>query len=96
MSDRIVSLLRTYVPKAWGLVVGALLAWLGIHAPWAVHVLDSLGIDLTSPAAVLVVVAGSESAWYAIWRALEPRLPDWMTRIVLGSAKPPIYTPPEA
>lgn len=33
------------------------------------------------------------AGWYAIWRILEPRLPDWLTRVVLGSAVAPSYLP---
>jgi hypothetical protein len=93
VSDRIVSWLRTVVPKLWGIVAGAVLVWLGQHAPWAIELMDLLGIDLTSPVTVLAVVGLAEVAWYSLWRWLEPRLPDALTRFLLGSAKAPAYAP---
>jgi hypothetical protein len=38
---------------------------------------------------VLPVVVG---VVYPIARAIENRLPDWLTRVLLGSAKPPDYS----
>lgn len=93
LSDRVVSTLRTVVPKLWGLAAGALLAWLGVHAPWVVTVLDWLGIDLDGVAAVVAVIALAEVVWYWAWRWIEPRVPNWLTRIVLGSSRQPTYAP---
>ncbi len=93
LSDRVVSLIRTMVPKLWGLVVGTLLAWLGVHAPWAITALDWLGIDLDGVAAVVIVIALAEAAWYWCWRWAEPRVPDWLSRLALGSALQPTYAP---
>jgi len=94
MSDRIISYLRTIVPKAWGVVVGALLVWLGQHAPWAVDALDFLGIDLNSPVVVLTVVGLTEAAWYWLWRRIEPHVPDALSRLAMGSARTPVYVNP--
>lgn len=95
MSNRITSYLRTYVPKAYGYLLGLLLAWLGAHAPWALELLDFLGLDLGNPVVVAfvvtAVVGATEAAYYWAMRRLEPRLPDWLTRALLGSAKAPIY-----
>ncbi|SDD86922.1 hypothetical protein [Actinokineospora iranica] len=81
MSDRLVSWLRTVVPVAWS----ALVAWLvSLGAP------DYLTTALGGAAELLVVpiVVG---AVYPIARTIETRLPDWLTRVLLGSAKPPTY-----
>lgn len=40
-------------------------------------------------ALVVPVVLG---AVYALLRAVEPQLPVWLARLLLGSAKPPLYT----
>jgi hypothetical protein len=97
LNDLVISRLRTVVPKLCGLALGALLVWLGASAPWVLTVLDMLGVDLSDPAVVtgisLAVVGLAELGWYELWRRLEPRLPDWLTRLTLGSAKAPTYTP---
>lgn len=79
MPDFLTSLLRTYVPIA----VGALVSWL-----------LTLGIELDAEtqAGLIVALTGlSQAAYYALVRALEPRLPDWLKRVVLGSSKEPMY-----
>ncbi|GAB6938370.1 hypothetical protein ACQP60_04140 [Isoptericola variabilis] len=96
MKDTVTSWLRTVVPGAWAALVTVLLGWLGTHAPWAVELLDGLGVDLTSPAVVAFVVSAVLALWYVLWRWLEPRLPAWATRLVLGSNRPPSYAPTSA
>ncbi|MFI0469565.1 hypothetical protein ACH347_36305 [Saccharopolyspora sp. 5N102] len=36
------------------------------------------------------------AAVYAALRKIEPRLPSWVTRLLLGSNTPPTYEPPAA
>lgn len=81
MSDYLTSVIRTAVPTAWGTAV----AWL-IGA-------GLLPADLTETAEgfAVVLVAVSVAGYYAIVRAAEPHLPDWLTRVLLGSGKPPNY-----
>lgn len=93
MNDAITAWLRTVVPGLWSAAVAATLTWLGTHAPWAIDLLDLLGIDPTSPAVVAFVVTVVLAGWYALWRRLEPRLPAWATRLTLGSNKTPAYAP---
>lgn len=79
------SILRTIVPALWGSFIGWLLT--------LVPVLEPLREDLLAYADVLLPIISAVliGAWYAFWRWLEPRLPDWLTRITLGSAKAPVY-----
>lgn len=79
------SILRTMVPYVWGIIVGWVLS--------IVPVLEPLRADLLAYGnlAVPVIAAILAGLWYAFWRWLEPRLPDWLTRILLGSAKAPTY-----
>lgn len=95
MSDRLTAWVRTVTPKLWGLLVTALIAFLATHAPWVLDLLELLGVDLTSPAAVGVVVllvdAVVTAAWHWAWTRLQPHLPDAVVRLVLGSAKSPTY-----
>ncbi|MDO5866044.1 MULTISPECIES: hypothetical protein [Paenarthrobacter] len=79
------SILRTVVPALWGSLIG----WLLSVAP----VLEPLRELLLSQADVLVPILGAViiAAWYALWRWLEPLLPAWLVRAVLGSAKTPAY-----
>ena len=84
LSDRAVSYLRTIVPVLWGSLLSAVLPAL----PWLpAEVVEWLSGD----AAALAVTALAIAAWYVVWRWLEPHVPDWLTRLVLGSAQPPAY-----
>ena len=83
----LVSLLRTFVAWVWGLFIGWLILVLPIFEPFREQLL-SLS-ELALPTLVAIIAA----AWYAFWRWIEPRLPDWLTRAVLGSAKTPVYVP---
>lgn len=81
------ALLRTVVPAAWGAFIAWVVGLLPILAP--------LQGELTGLSQVIlpVVTALIIGAWYAFWRWLQPRLPDWAVRAVLGSAKTPSYAP---
>lgn len=81
----LLSLLRTFVAWVWGLFIGWLIIVLPIFQPFEESLLGVA--ELALPTLVAVIAA----AWYAFWRWLEPRLPDWLTRAVLGSAKTPVY-----
>jgi hypothetical protein len=81
VSDRLVSWLRTVVPVAWS----TLLAWL-VSLGVPDFVTNALG-----PAGDLVVLPILVGAVYPLLRWIEPKLPDWLTRIVLGSARSPSY-----
>jgi len=82
MSDQLRSTLRTVVPGIWS----ALVAWLvSVGAPAAVT--DALGAAF-EPVIYPLVLAGV----YAALRAVEPKLPAWLTRILLGSNEVPKYT----
>ena len=79
------SILRTLVPALWGSLIAWLIGVLPILAPLEAD-LNGLA-DIILPVLTAVIIG----AWYAFWRWLEPRLPDWLTRAVLGSAKTPTY-----
>lgn len=84
VGDRMASWLRTAVPVAWGVGI----AWLVTRVPaleqWLNHpAVVGLG-ELLATAVVTVV-------WYPLWRWAEPRIPDWLTTLVLGYAKEPTY-----
>lgn len=83
--EKVPAYLRTVVPTLWG----GLIAWLLVHASWIpVEIAEYLKSD-----PVVVVVSGlAVLAWYALWRKVEPRLPAWFTRIVLGSNLSPTYS----
>lgn len=81
----LISVLRTVVPYVWGLFIG----WLILVVP----VLQPLEKELLSigTLALPILIAVISAAWYAFWRWLEPKLPDWLTTAVLGSSKAPQY-----
>lgn len=89
LGDRGASYLRTVVPVLWGSVVAQLLAWLAPLLPGDVGA--ALDRWLSGDAAIALVTAAVIAAWYVIWRKVEPLLPDWLTRLVLGSAAAPTY-----
>jgi len=91
LSDRAVSYLRTVVPVAWGSLVGLLLGWVAPHLPGDLGA--TLAQLLGGEAAIALVSGLAIAGWYALWRRVEKRIPDWLTRIVLGSAAAPSYSP---
>lgn len=90
LGDRGASILRTAVPSLWGAVVAAVLGWALPLLPGEVGqaFADVLSSDVVLSMFVVIAIA----AWYAIARWLERRLPDWLTRVVLGSAAAPSYS----
>lgn len=85
-ANRGVSLIRTYVPLAWG----ALITWATTQVPaWEPY--------LNAPAVLglgAVLTAVVTAAWYSLMRVVEPKLPPWLTRVVLGSNLQPKYVEP--
>lgn len=81
----ITALLRTIVPALWGAVITWLLGLVPAFAPLEAQLLGMS--ELFTPIITAVLIG----AWYALWRWLQPRLPDWLIRAVLGSAKTPSY-----
>lgn len=94
LSDLAVSRLRTIVPILWGSLVATLLRLVSPHLPGDVGqaLVDWLGSELALTAVTAAVIA----AWYWVWRRLEPRIPDWLARLALGSARAPGYALTEA
>lgn len=81
MSDQLTAWLRTIVPTAWSALVAYLVT---LGAPtWIIDALGDAG-----PTLVVPVVLG---AVYSLLRWVEPRLPAWLARLLLGSATPPSY-----
>ena len=94
LSDRAVSYLRTIVPVLWGSLVATILRVISPHLPGDVG--QALADLLASELALSVATASTIAAWYWIWRRLERRIPDWLVRLALGSARTPGYTLPAA
>lgn len=85
MSDKLRSWVRTVMPGAWAALVVFLVKELGLPASASVWLSSAPVVDAVTNVAALAAV-------YAFVRWIEPRLPDWLTRALLGSAKPPSYT----
>lgn len=83
VSDYVVSVLRTVVPVLWG----ALITYLISLVPIVAQVVDPGTAVGLGPA----VAAALTAAWYALMRTIEPKLPAWLTVIVLGSNSSPRY-----
>jgi|AntRauTorcE11897_2_1112592.scaffolds.fasta_scaffold42863_2 hypothetical protein len=86
MRDHVTALLRTAVPALWG----AFVAWLLSLAAYP-EFLSPITEALASDGAQVAVVAAVIAAWYEVARLLEPRIPAWATRILLGSSASPTY-----
>ena len=84
MSDRITSYLRTAVPVAWGWLLTQLVLVLPGTPAYVVDALSTTEV-------ITAVTAGVTLLWYAVWRRVEPHVPDWLSRIALGSALTPAY-----
>jgi len=79
LTDYVLSVLRTAIPAGWG----ALAAWLA-----------SIGIDAgaeANVAAVTFLTGLAVAAYYALIRAIEPKLPAFLRVILLGAARKPEY-----
>lgn len=79
------SIIRTVVPGAWA----ALLTWIATQLPALSPILNEpgmVGLGAAITGTILVL-------WYSLFRWLEPKLPAWLTVLVLGSNKTPIYNP---
>lgn len=84
MSDWLRSVVRTLLPGAWSVLV-LWLASIGLPQSFT----DWLGSDQVVTQVVQMV---SLAVVYGFVRWVEPRMPDWLTRLLLGSVKPPTYT----
>lgn len=84
LRDWVTALLRTGVPALWGAVITWLLGSYVLP--------EELVALLTSEAWVAAITSLVIAAWYALWRILEPHVPTWLVRIVLGSALTPTYS----
>lgn len=72
--------IRTAVPTAWGVV----LTFLASRLP-ALHAL------VDNPHVYAVIDGAVTLAWYGLFRAIEAKLPAWLTRFVLGANTAPVY-----
>lgn len=79
------SILRTVVPAIWGSAVSWLLSVVPALEPLREILLEQA--EFLIPILSGLIIGG----WYAFWRWLEPKLPDWATRVLLGSSKAPVY-----
>lgn len=90
MPDRLIALLRTVVPSLWAY----LLAWLvarGAITTEAATGAAPLGAQLVD----FLIAPAVVGVYYLVARWLEsqPWMPRWLVRLLLGSARPPTYTP---
>lgn len=83
ISDYVTSHLRQFVPTIYGFIASWLVS-LGI--PDAV-------LDAHSALIMAALTTVLSAAWYFLWRAVEPHLPAWLRRLVLGAARAPRYQP---
>ena len=87
--DLVPSLLRTGIPSLWGLLLASITLWVAGHLPASIA--EPLTALLNSPVVTELLVALCILAWYFLWRFLEPLIPDWAARLVLGSSAIPLY-----
>lgn len=80
-----VSILRTVVPSAWGVV----LTWLATQVPALEPALNAPGVAGLGAAITGALIL----LWYSLFRSIESKLPAWLTVLVLGSNQAPTYDP---
>lgn len=85
LSDLILSRLRTIVPILWGSAVTWLVAQFGWFPASAADWLQSTEVVLFVSGLVAI-------AWHWLFTKVEPHLPPWLTRLVLGSNSTPTYS----
>ncbi|MGL3805830.1 hypothetical protein ACSYDW_06995 [Paeniglutamicibacter sp. R2-26] len=78
-------ILRTIVPAFWAGVVGWLIGFVPAMEPLRELLLAQSDVITAFVGAVLL------GGWVAFANWLAPKLPDWVARILMGSAKTPIY-----
>jgi hypothetical protein len=86
MSDYVRSVVRTVLPAAWSMFVLWLVS-LGLPqsaADWLAS--ETVATKVVEVTALAIV--------YGFVRWIEPHMPDWLARLLLGSAKPPTYPDP--
>lgn len=89
LRELVPSLLRTGVPSLWGVALAHIATFLTGRLPESIA--EPLLELLSSGAVEKVLVAVCILAWYLAWRRFERLVPDWLVRIVLGSAAAPVY-----
>lgn len=85
IEDQVTRYLRTAVPVLWGSIASFILQYV------ATDLSEPLGNALYSEPVSLAVTAVVIFVWYWIWGKVNPLLPDWLSRLVLGSEKEPTY-----
>ena len=84
MSDRHLSRIRTALPQAWAAVL--------------LYVLDRCNItpdDLATDAIVYAAIPAAGALVYDLGRTLEAHGLTGLSRLLLGSTRQPVYTPPQ-
>lgn len=74
---------RTVVPLLWGYLL-TLLARLS----------PELAEAFAAPPVVSAVTVTVAALWFLLFRRIEPHLPAWLTRLVMGANSRPVYVPP--
>ncbi|ONI73072.1 hypothetical protein ALI144C_44790 [Actinosynnema sp. ALI-1.44] len=87
MSDKVIAWLRTVLPGLWS----ALVTYLVVHfaLPDGVGLVLNTFWEAVAYPAVLAAV-------YPVLRWLETRVPQWLARLLVGSATRPVYSTSQA
>jgi hypothetical protein len=86
LGNQLTSWLRTVVPGLWATLVAWLVSF-GLPASMTGW-LGGLGNQVMVPIVLAIV--------YALLRRLEPIMPPWLTRLLIGSNRPPSYASSQA
>ena len=86
LGNQLTSWLRTVVPGLWATLVAWLVSF-GLPASMTGW-LGGLGNQVMVPIVLAIV--------YALLRRLEPMMPPWLTRLLIGSNRPPSYASSKA
>lgn len=80
-----ISWVRTTVPVLWGALV-----------TFGLSRFPDLHDALVNPGVTMAVTGAVVTAWYSLFRAIENKLPPWLTAFVIGSNATPKYFDPAA
>lgn len=85
IEDAVVRQLRTIVPVIWGSIVSFILQFV------AVDLVPAVQSALESEAVAFAITATVIWGWYWVWSKVGHHIPDWLSRLVMGSEKEPTY-----
>jgi len=88
LNDKALAFIKTVVPGLWAAAVTFAVA------QWAIP--ETLVTYLNDPITVALILGAGLALWKMFWDWVNPYIPDWASRVLLGSAQTATYVTPPA